>query len=175
MSLHVIIDGYNLIRRSPSLRSFDRRDLEEGRSELIRRLATYKKARSVPITVVFDGWDQGGFSGSHTKERGIHVLFSRRGERADEIIARKAREMREKALVVTSDRAVQREAQRHGATVIPSEEFEARMEIASRLEEGIAPAEPLRDLTSYKGTRKKGPSRRLPRRVRRAKRRVESL
>jgi len=175
MSLHLIIDGYNLIRRSPSLSILDRQDLERGREELIRRLALYKQARFLPITVIFDGWNQGSLSVCRTTERGIRVVFSRRGQKADEVIIRTAREMGEKAMVVTSDRQIQLEVQRHHATVIPSEEFELKMEMAAYMNQKGIDSDDFRDQSETRGTHKKGPSRRLPKNVRRAKRRMEKL
>jgi len=37
MALHLIIDGYNLIRQSPYLADIDARDLEAGREALDRK------------------------------------------------------------------------------------------------------------------------------------------
>ncbi len=175
MSLHLIIDGYNLIRRSPSLSILDKEDLEGGRDELIRRLAVYRHARSIPITVVFDGWNRGSSSSSPTPQRGIRVVFSRMGQKADDVIIRMAREMGEGAMVVTSDRQVQLEAERHRATVIPSEEFELKMEVASYSNLKGIDSDDFGDRTETRGTRKKGPSRRPPKNVRKAKRRMERL
>jgi hypothetical protein len=175
VSLHLIIDGYNLIRRSPSLSLLDNQDLEQGREELIRRLALYKQAKSLRITVVFDGWDQVRLSGSRTTQRGIHVAFSRRGQTADDVIIRMAREIGEGAMVVTSDRQVQMEAARHHATVIAAEDFEGRMEMAAYTNHQGIDSDDLDDQAQTKGTRKKGPSRRLPRSVRKAKRRIRRL
>jgi len=175
MPLHLIIDGYNLIRRSPSLSILDTQDLEEGRVELIRRLALYKQSRSIPMTVVFDGWGQGSLSRSRKTQRGIRVVFSRIGQKADDVIVQMAREMGEKAMVVTSDRQVQLEVEHYQATVIPSEDFELKMEMASYVNQKGIVSDDFSDRTETKGTRKKGPSRRLPKNVRKAKRRLERL
>jgi len=176
MPLHLIIDGYNLIRRSPSLSILDRKDLEEGREELIRRLVLYKQAKALPITVVFDGWNRGSLSGSRTTEWGIRVVFSRMGQKADEVIIQMAREMREKAMVVTSDRRIQLEAQRHHATVILSEDFEGKMEMAAYMnQKGIELDDLDEQQDETRRTRKKGPSRRLPKQVRKATRRLKKL
>ena len=78
-------------------------------------------------------------------------------------------------MVVTSDRQIQLEVQRHHATVIPSDEFELKMEMATHLHKKEAYSADFRDHIESKGTRKKGPSRRLPKNVRKAKRRIEKL
>lgn len=83
--------------------------------------------------------------------------------------------MGEKAMVVTSDREIQLEVQRHHATVIPSEEFELKMEMASYMNQKGIDLDDFPDQTETKGTRKKGPSRRLPKNTRKAKRRMEKL
>ncbi|MBU4288844.1 MAG: NYN domain-containing protein, partial [Proteobacteria bacterium] len=55
MSLHIIIDGYNLIRQSTTLSDLDRQDIQLGREALLNMLAAYKKIKRHRITVVFDG------------------------------------------------------------------------------------------------------------------------
>jgi hypothetical protein len=60
------------------------------------------------------------------------VRYSRQGETADEVIGRLAAEGRERAVVVSSDRAVMGEARRHGAAWLSSAEFLDRLE-ASRI------------------------------------------
>ena len=175
MSLHLVIDGYNLIRRSSSLSLLDREDLERGREELIQRLAIYRRARSFSITVVFDGWNQASLSPSQSNQKGIRVVFSRRGQKADRVIAQIAREMGEGAMIVTSDTQLRLEAERHNATVIPSEEFERRLEMVSYMEQkGMEPD----DSSKPPGPRrpqKRGPSRRLSKKARKTRRRVERL
>ena len=53
--MHIIVDGYNLIRQSDTFRQSERKSLEEGRNALLRSLAGYRKLRGHRITVVFDG------------------------------------------------------------------------------------------------------------------------
>jgi len=55
----ILIDGYNLIRQSDTLRNYERQSLEEGRRALIAKLIEYEKRRRHKITVVFDGWKNG--------------------------------------------------------------------------------------------------------------------
>ncbi len=40
--MHIIIDGYNLIRQSDALRRYERLSLEEGRNALIRSVSFIK-------------------------------------------------------------------------------------------------------------------------------------
>ena len=43
MSIHIIIDGYNLIRQSNRLSALDNQDIQLGREALLYMLAAYKK------------------------------------------------------------------------------------------------------------------------------------
>ncbi len=52
MSLHIIIDGYNLIRKSNMLSSIDHQDIQMGREALIDILASYKKINRLNIGIV---------------------------------------------------------------------------------------------------------------------------
>jgi uncharacterized protein len=124
----LIVDGYNLIRQWPELAMLDRDDLEAGREALLRELAAYRRARSHEITVVFDGREQGGGVEAGSRAAGVAVRFSRQGETADAVIGRLAADGRERAVVVSSDRAVSDAARRHGAASLSSAEFMERLE-----------------------------------------------
>jgi len=175
MAVHLIIDGYNLIRQSPQLRKHDQEALEKGREMLLKRLSAYKRVKHHFITVVFDGWIDGHFSEGHEKIRGIEVVFSRRGEKADEVIKRLASQQKGKALVVTSDRDLGSSCNRHGCEVISSPEFEAKMEFSQYIDlKGNMEKEDYESFPS-KGTKKKGPSRRLPKTKRHRQKAIEKL
>ncbi|OEU50644.1 MAG: hypothetical protein BA872_05900 [Desulfobacterales bacterium C00003060] len=175
MSIHIVIDGYNLIRQSPTLSSIEGHSLEEGREALLQRLVSYKKAKHHPVTVVFDGTGADFFMEPKTRWKGIHVRFSRRGELADSVIKRIAARERERVLVVTSDREIADFTAKHGGATIDSQEFENKMnmaayndtnqtDLADEEEEGWMPT-----------TRKKGPSRRISKRERKRRIRTRKL
>jgi predicted RNA-binding protein with PIN domain len=174
VATRLIVDGYNLIRQSPSLREVESRDLQMGREALIRQLASYKRIRGHQITIVFDGWRSGSLTESQQWERGILVIYSKRDERADEVIKRLAKRFRQGAVVVTSDREVAHFAERVGATAVSSEEFEGRISMAAVMEEkGVVPEKI--DNDERGGRKKKGPSRRPSKRRRRAIQRLKKL
>ncbi len=50
-----LIDGYNVIRRDPGLRSREEESLEAGRRALLQLLAAEARASRDDFTVVFDG------------------------------------------------------------------------------------------------------------------------
>jgi uncharacterized protein len=165
MGIHIIVDGYNLIRQSPRLSRLDRRDIALGREALIAGLAAYRRIKPHRVTVVFDGVKAPAGSPPRDIHRGIRILFSRNGESADGLIVRLARQEREKALVVSSDAAVARAALACGAAALDAPEFEMRMVQAEALRNADSPEpEPLPRRTD---TRKKGEGRRLPKRERR--------
>jgi predicted RNA-binding protein with PIN domain len=176
--MHIIIDGYNLIRQSDSLRRFERLGLEKGREELIKRLAPYRKIKGHRITVVFDGWIGGPLREERLKEAGIHIIYSKRGEKADEVIKRIARKRSgEELVVVTSDRQIAEAVGRSGGVAITSPEFETRMVLEGEAvllsEKGVSPDED--DDEELKRGGKKGPARRLSKKERLTERRRRKL
>ncbi len=105
--MHLIIDGYNVIRQSQELQRLDARELEAGRTALLARLAAYRERCRHKITVVFDGWLGGDPKETRDRRQGMLIIYSRRGEKADEVIKRLLAAERQRAVVVTSDREIQ--------------------------------------------------------------------
>jgi hypothetical protein len=173
VSVHLIIDGYNLIRQSAHWALLDRRDLQSGREALIEALGAYRKLRPHRITVVFDAAEAPGFEPRRDLRAGVDIRFSGFGESADSLIRRMAAAEREQALVVSSDRAVADAAAGFGATVMDSPSFERLLYQALAMEGAVdADAEASGWVPT---TRKKGPSRRLPKRQRRTSARLRKL
>jgi predicted RNA-binding protein with PIN domain len=129
MPLELIIDGYNLIRQSDTFRRLDARSLEQGREALLQRLVEYKKVRGHPITVVFDGWGSFNPFSTDTHHKGISVVYTGKGELADDYIKRTVAKIQYGA-VVTSDQEVKRYAERQGVPAIASDLFESKMNAA---------------------------------------------
>ncbi len=170
MSVHIIIDGYNLIRQSVHWAMLDLQDLQTGREALLDALSAYKRQKAHRITVVFDGADAPSYLDRKDKVRGIAVTFSGPGESADTVIKKMADRYGEQALVVSSDRDITQFARRRGAGTISSPDFERKiaqtglLPVAEDTPEGWTP-----------GTRKKGPRRKLPKRERRNRSKLEKL
>ena len=173
MSIHIIIDGYNLIRQSPDLSRLERRDLQTGREALMDLLAGYKKIKAHRITVVFDGTRAPGFTPERDQYKGVAVVFSRQGETADSVIKKMAAREREGALVVSSDRDVTQYAQSRGAAIIESPAFEEKLQLTAYLEMKGLEEEPASGWEPT--TRKKGPRRRLPKKARRSRAKIRKL
>jgi predicted RNA-binding protein with PIN domain len=173
MSIHIIIDGYNLIRQSKSLGALDRQDLQLGREALLDMLSAYKRIKRHTITVVFDGTKAPPFSQHKDKIKGIKVKFSRRGEFADAVIKRMAAKLREKALVVSSDLDVIHFSASKGSATIDSPGFEEKMAMAVYMDtKGMESEETVGWVPT---TKKKGPGRRLSKRQRHSRVKIKKL
>jgi predicted RNA-binding protein with PIN domain len=180
--MHLIIDGYNLIRQSDTLRRHERFSLEEGRKALIRSISLYKKQRGHKVTVVFDGGEGGTFEEERDKLSGIDIVYSRKGEKADDVIKRMVQKRAEEIVVVTSDRDIADFVSRRGGTAISSREFE---ELIGKVKTGMPDSPPHtegrydkdkeEDDETRAGIKKKGPSRRLTRKKKAAIVRIRKL
>ena len=173
MSIHIIIDGYNLIRQSNSLSDLDRRDIQLGREALLDTLAAYQRIKRHKVTVVFDGTNAPPFSQHENRVKGIKVKFSRNDELADSVIKRMVNREREKALVVSSDLDIVNFAAANGAATIRSPDFEEKMTMAVYMEtKGVEREDQGEWLPT---TKKKGPSKRLSKRKRRNRIKIKKL
>jgi len=160
--MHLVIDGYNLLHVNRSLINLNSIQLQRERERLIDRLSAYQKIRPRGVTVVFDGWQEGWSTETREKKKGIEVIFSRLGEKADDVIKRLVKEKGSGVIVITSDRDVARFAQRMDVAVIPSEQFREKLEKgpSDMIEE--SPEE-------EREVKKKGPSRRLSKQEKRTR------
>lgn len=167
--MHLIVDGYNVIRQSQELQRLDARELEAGRLALLARLAAYRERSRHKVTVVFDGWLGGDFKETRDRHLGMLIIYSRRGEKADEVIKRLLANERQRAVVVTSDREIQAWAQGVGAAWITAQQFEMQHLLAP---EGANAEEPEEAAPQRL---KKGPAHRLPKAQRRRQQRLKKL
>jgi uncharacterized protein len=174
MTMHLIVDGYNVIRQSSQLQLLDAIDLQTGREALLELLARYRSRSHHQITVVFDGWQHGDLRESRDRFQGILIVYSRRGERADEVIKRLLYQDRERALVVTSDREIQVCAEQVKAAWINAGQFELSY-LYSPAGEGDTDPESGGAPSASRGTHKKGPARRLSKRQRQVQIRFKKL
>ena len=158
--MFIALDGYNFIKQSQELRRLEQVELQKAREGLIDQLAQYKRLKGHMITVVFDGWQQGRMTGHRERSKGIEVIFSRVGEKADEVLKRLAAEKKGGILIVTSDQEVASFAEKKGSNVVSAPDFAEKMDMARFYDlkggggEEILPDRPV-------APDKKGPSRRL--------------
>lgn len=175
MGIHIVIDGYNLIRQSSRLRALEHRDQQTGREALVDALAAYKRVKPHPITVVFDGTDAPTGMPRRDVHKGIKLFFSAPGETADDMIKRMAAREKDKLLVVTSDNDIIRCVESLGAATIGSQDFEERLIMARYMDLKGGADEDGHDSGWQPTTRKKGPSRRLTKRQRKIRRTLSKL
>ncbi len=174
MAIHIVIDGYNLIRQSHQFQALDHQDLQAGRDALVSALAAYKKVKAFAITVVFDGAAAPAGMPRSERYKGIQLRYSQPGELADTVIKRMAAKEREKLLVVTSDRDIVRYVESKGAATISAPQFEERLMMAQ-----YAALKGADDDHTERGweptTRKKGPSRKPSKRKRKMRKKISKL
>ncbi|MBL7178631.1 MAG: NYN domain-containing protein [Pseudomonadota bacterium] len=173
MSIHIIIDGYNLIRQSRFFSPLDSQDMQLGRETLIDTLAAYKRIKGHKITIVFDGARAPLFSASRDQIKGIKIKFSRSGESADTVIKRMAAREKEKALIVSSDLDVINFASSRGCATITSLRFEEKIAMAAHMDTKKIHRGNEGGRTST--TKKKGPSRRLSKKKRKSMAKIQKL
>ncbi len=174
MGIHIVIDGYNLIRQSRQFSNLDRQDLQAGREALVEALSAYKRTKSHTITVVFDGHTALPGMPRRDRLKGIEMRYSRPGELADTVIKRMAAREKEKLLVVSSDNEIVRFAAQKGAATISASEFEERLMMAQYMAlKGVT--EPSEATGWQPTTKKKGPARRLSKRQRKMRRKINKL
>lgn len=132
MPVHIIIDGYNLIRNYPPLSRVEAFEFSKGRESLLEWLSDYRRGNNNPITVIFDGGKGGGIAEERDIFKGIKIRYSRLGQTADEIIKQLSIKEREKALVVTSDLELSTYCRSQKAGVIRSEDFAIKIQEKKR-------------------------------------------
>ena len=128
------------------------------------------------ITVVFDGWQQGQPSEQREHRAGVQVIYSKRGERADQVIQRLAREYGADCAVVSSDHEIVNAARAHGAFVMGSREFAEKLRCCHRVQP--VPYHTKNSMLGMtiaqaRGPEKKGNPRKLPKSQRQRDRRLK--
>jgi predicted RNA-binding protein with PIN domain len=114
--VHLVVDGYNVTKRG-----FGDLSLEQQRTRLVAALAAIAAQSGAETTVVFDGAEK--LNAVPGIPRGLRVLFSRKGETADELIRAlvRAEPPGRPVVVISSDREVADGVRRHGAYPLSSD------------------------------------------------------
>ncbi|MBI5583204.1 MAG: NYN domain-containing protein [Deltaproteobacteria bacterium] len=166
MTIRILIDGYNLIRNFPPLARTEQQDFSRGREMLLKWLAAYRQEHPGTILVVFDGAQGGGYQEERDLFRGIQVIYSPRGQTADDIIKGLITFRAANTLVVSSDRELAEFCRVRGSGTIGAREFagriQKRLEAVPELDEADEP------LLSSGAKKKKGLSRRPSKKKKRA-------
>lgn len=182
MPLTILIDGYNVLGALGKQRSEQASAADEAREALITRLSLYSQRKGHPVTVVFDAWRETTGLEHHENRTGVRVVFTKRGERADQVIQRLAREYGRACAVVSSDLEIIQTAKSHGAFVMKSQEFKVKLESLGNAKpqagKSVSPAQPWtksEEESPPARLDKKGNPRKLPKAVRNRKRRLRGF
>jgi uncharacterized protein len=146
-----------------------------AREALLRDLATYRQRKSHAITVVFDGWQQGWGTEQREHRLGLEIIFSRRGEKADQVIQRLAADFGSSCAVVSSDREIGDFVRAQGAFVMKAQEFVEKLREGSNSTRVSAHKEldTGEDLQPKRGSEKRGNPRKLPKALRQRSRQLK--
>jgi predicted RNA-binding protein with PIN domain len=119
---HLVVDGYNVTKRG-----YPDMSLEHQRSRLITGLGGIAAQTRAEVTCVFDGAER--IIGLPPAPRGVRVLFSKKGETADDLIRRlvRAEPPGRPVTVISSDREVADGVRRHGAYPLSSDSLLRRL------------------------------------------------
>lgn len=132
MSLHFVIDGYNLIKRTsisskyPKIGNENRDSLEDLRAALIKYIKLYRPQGKVTnrVTIVFDakGDRERTLTETYREDGGIGIIFSKS---ADDKIKRLVKESRspKNIVVVTDDKDIRFFVRQYRAQIKTVEEF----------------------------------------------------
>jgi len=169
MATHLIIDGYNLLKGGFASKS------EMARESLLQDLAAYRHRKGHALTVVFDGWQQGHPVEQREHRVGVQVVYSWRGEKADQVIQRLVREYGSDCAVVSSDHEIMATAKAYGAMTLTAALF------LSKLAGNPGSSGPVRGKeldpgegeVSRRGPDKKGNPRKLPKALRQRNRQLK--
>jgi predicted RNA-binding protein with PIN domain len=117
---HILIDGYNFIGTAHG-------NLEKARTDFIKQLQEYSRIKKHHITVVFDGWKDGKKDETQSRSRNLTVIYSRLGEKADDVIRKMTSSGAKSWIVVSSDREVSEYALNKEHAAIGSHDFERKL------------------------------------------------
>lgn len=124
MSVHFIIDGYNVLKQLPDL---EKRPLKDGRWGLIHYFEIYRPQGSIKnkVTIVFDGKKDVLLPPERKlRKSNLEIIFSQ-DETADEKIEKLLKRVPnpKQVIVVTDDKELKRTVGTYGAKVVSVKEI----------------------------------------------------
>ncbi len=118
------VDGYNLLFKEA--RAWNLSSLQEARTRLIHELDILAERLKLSITIVFDApFQSDDLKRSHF--RTLEIIFTAKGQTADEFLEQVAEVKQKRAVVVTSDRTLARKVKSYHTKVEPVHEFIVRL------------------------------------------------
>ena len=132
---YLLVDGYNIIFAWPDLKAMAQSSLEDARNSLIRILSNYRGFHPCELILVFDAYRVHRNPCSREETAGIHIVYTREAETADnyieKTIRRIARKKESRVRVATSDGLEQVIILGGGALRESAEEFRREVEAAN--------------------------------------------
>ncbi len=121
--LTIIIDGYNFIFNSYFKVSFKSDELQRLREETINFLSKYYNVKKNKVVVVFDGYNTDEPLESKYNRQNIEVVYSKKDEKADDVIVRLSKSIKGSLLVVTNDNDIRRRVLSADCSCLDIDEF----------------------------------------------------
>jgi predicted RNA-binding protein with PIN domain len=97
--------------------------MEKARDTLLDAMSDYLKVKDHDITVVFDGYKNGMATQQVSFRDNVKVIFTRLGERADDVIKKTVSQERREWIVVTADRDIADHAWAAGSVALAPDRF----------------------------------------------------
>lgn len=127
--MRYIVDGYNLLFKEAWARTAS--TLEQARKQLIEELDSLASTLHLDLIVVFDApFQSDDLRRGHY--RSLEIVFTAKGQTADDYIVNLADIVGKKAIVVTSDRGLSRRAKGSGAAIESVHDFLVHLRKKSR-------------------------------------------
>ena len=127
---YLLVDGYNVIFAWPDLKELAASSIEGARGKLADILVNYRGALGINLILVFDAYRIQGHKTEVFDYNGIHVVYTKEAETADQFIEKFAHENGKKydVTVATSDGLEQIIIRGAGCGLISAREFHEEIE-----------------------------------------------
>ena len=121
--LTIIVDGYNFIFNSHFKFRFKSDELQKLREETINFLSKYYNVKRNKVIVVFDGYNTDEPSESKYNRQNIEIIYSKKDEKADDVIVRLAKSIIGSLIIVTNDNDIRRRVSGDSCSCLDVDEF----------------------------------------------------
>jgi len=128
----ILVDGYNVIKNTPSLHAIEVKNLAAARKQLIDQLVQRYRHTPHHVIIVFDG---DGASEQVSHDRRVRIIFSRYGQTADRVIMRLSAEARtagREVVTFSNDGEIRAEVARQGGNVRTTVQLTNQLNAAPR-------------------------------------------
>jgi len=128
MATKIVIDGYNFLWNDAFSRETAVRGFDKGRESILNWISAQPLLQSFEVMVVFDAYKTDASHPTEENVRGLRVVYTAHGQRADDLIREMAMMHGPASIIVSSDNEVARFAEKKGCGVLNSREFQTVVE-----------------------------------------------